>query len=195
MNSFLISSLFLGSAQAEDLSSADTSYIGATILEGDVDMTFNPADVYTIDPSDSDLVASAEFVGNSLYIQAEDEDGNSVNAIIEFFWFESSIDRGSDFYVAVVKARAIPNLNEGGSLWTDSWTSAHPVLSVYADRPASGSPGAFRWDWAVPFENYGVDAYGQISLNNSYGIGANAEGSAMGAVAVPEETEINGVGV
>ena len=85
MNSFLLSSLFVNNAMADDLSNADTSYIGATILEGDVDMTFNPADVYTIDPSDPDLMADAEFIGNSLYIQAEDKDGNSVNAIVEFF--------------------------------------------------------------------------------------------------------------
>ena len=29
------------------------------------------------------------------------------------------------------------------------------------------------------FENYGMDSYGQVSLKNSYGIGAGAEGSAM----------------
>ena len=33
INSFLLSALFTGNAHAEDISGADTSYIGATILE------------------------------------------------------------------------------------------------------------------------------------------------------------------
>ena len=59
--------------------------------------------------------------------------------------------------------------------------------------------GAFRWDWSLPFENYGIDAYGQITVGNQYGIGgganAGADGSVMTAVSVPEGTNINGVPV
>jgi hypothetical protein len=39
--------------------------------------------------------------------------------------------------------------------------------------------GAFRWDWSVPFESYGIDAYGQVTFQNSYGIGGASEGAAM----------------
>ena len=89
------------------------------------------------------------------------------------------------------------------SLWVSDWTNfgESPVLSVEAKCNTCGNPngpafnGAFRWDWAVPFDDYGVDAYGQITFTNSYGIGGNAEGAAMGSVAVPEGTEINGIGV
>ena len=33
---------------------------------------------------------------------------NTIDAIVEFFWFQSSIDRGTDFYVAVIKTRVTP---------------------------------------------------------------------------------------
>jgi hypothetical protein len=39
--------------------------------------------------------------------------------------------------------------------------------------------GAFRWDWSVPFESYGIDAYGQVTFQNAYGIGGTSEGAAM----------------
>ena len=86
--------------------------------------------------------------------------------IIEFFWFQSSIDRGSDFYVAVIKARASPGDNcywgpwlAGADchLWADElqdW-GEYPVISVEAMTDISREAGAFRWDWSVPFENYG----------------------------------------
>jgi hypothetical protein len=39
--------------------------------------------------------------------------------------------------------------------------------------------GAFRWDWSVPFESYGIDAYGQVTFQNAYGIGSDSEGAVM----------------
>src|SRR5687767_15475318 len=91
--------------------------------------------------------------GNTLYAGAEDEHGNGVDAIIEFFWFESSIDRGSDFYVAVIKARTTPNTQDDWYLEVDE---DHPVLSVQARTDISRGTSAFRWDWSVPFESYGM---------------------------------------
>jgi hypothetical protein len=48
----------------------------------------------------------------------------------------------------------------------------------------------------VPFENYGIEAYGQISIGSQYGIGAGStagvEGSAMTAINIPDGVEING---
>ena len=186
----MISSLFLslllaGDAQAQDLSDSQTSYIGATMLEGNTDLTFDFAT--PLNPDNDN--AYAYFSGNTLYAGNEDSHGNMVDAIIEFFWFESSIDRGSDFYVAIVKARS----NPGRELWVEDWSNygASPVLSVEALCFDCGNPagpdfkGAFRWDWAVPFDDYGIDAYGDIVFTNSYGLGvgangeAGAEGSAM----------------
>ena len=75
----------------------------------------------------------------------------------------------------------------------------HPVLSVEAWTDVSRETGAFRWDWSLPFENYGIDAYGQITVGNQYGIGGGAnvgaDGSVMTAVSIPEGTNINGVPV
>ena len=190
----LLTSLLSTSTFADDLSNSETSYIGATMLEGDVDVTFSAA--APLNPDDNPN-SYTYFSGNTLYIGNSDDVGNSVDAIVEFFWFQSSIDRGSDFYVAVIKARATPSQEEGDTLWVEDWNdqATGAALSVEAITDVTRENGAFRWDWAVPFENYGINAYGQISMNNSYGIGANAEGAAMGAVSVPAGTEINGVGV
>ena len=73
---------------------------------------------------------------------------------------------------------------------------------------ACGSPsgpdfnGAFRWDWAVPFDDYGISSYGEIVFTNSYGLGggangeAGAEGAAMahGEYTENVEGDINAAG-
>ena len=72
-------------------------------------------------------------------------------------------------------------------LWADDlfdW-GEHPVLSVEAVTDVTREAGAFRWDWAVPFENYGIDAYGQVTFSNQYGIGLNAEGAVMAHGEIP----------
>lgn len=202
MISFLsLTTLLAAPASADDLSLSETSYIGATILEGDLDITFSGS--LDIDYESSDNVYSF-FEGNTLYVGNSDEYGNSVDGIIEFFWFQSSIDRGSDFYVAVIKTRATPGQDcpwyWGGdcSLWADEiqdWGEA-PVLSVEAITDVNREQGAFRWDWAVPFENYGIDAYGQVTFSNSYGIGGNAEGAVMahGEYPITEDGSVQAAG-
>ena len=200
-------SLLLAStlAWADPLTEPETSYYGASILEGDTDVIFN--NVYNLD-YETDPDTYAFFEGNTLYVGNSDEYGNSIDGIIEFFWFQSSIDRGTDFYVAVIKVRATPGHDcpwyLGGTeceLWADDWQDIgeYPVVSVEAITDVSREQGAFRWDWAVPFENYGIDAYGQMSFSNQYGIGssssAGAEGSALTAVTIPDGTNINGVPV
>jgi hypothetical protein len=72
-------------------------------------------------------------------------------------------------------------------------------LSVEVNTDVSRERGSFRWDWSLPFESYGIDAYGQITMGNQYGIGggadAGADGSVMTGVSLPEGTNINGVPV
>jgi hypothetical protein len=168
------------SALAEDadsISAAETSYTGATMLEGEIDIYFDGYE--SLDSTQDE--SYAYFAGNTLYVGNQDDCGNQVDAIVEFFWFESSIDRGSDFYVGIIKARSTPDPD--CQLWTTNWTSdvlgEYPVLSVNAITDVSREAGAFRWDWAVPFENYGIDSYGQVSITNSYGLGGQTEGAAM----------------
>ena len=105
-----------------------------------------------------------------------------------------------DFYVAVIKARQIQHKDMNQITdWNDWGMQPHPVLSVEAWTDVSRETGAFRWDWSLPFENYGIDAYGQITVGNQYGIGGGAnvgaDGSVMTAVSIPEGTNINGVPV
>jgi len=190
----MILSLLLGVSLAlgEGLGVPETSYIGASILDGDTDVVFD--DVLNIE-YETDPNTYAFFEGNTLYVGNSDDYGNSVDSIIEFFWFQSSINRESDFYVAVMKVRATPgrdcpfwlSLDSDCELWADDLFDfgEYPVVSVEAITDVSREQGAFRWDWAVPFENYGIDAYGQVSISNQYGIGMNAEGSVMAHGEIP----------
>ena len=159
-----------------DLSEAQTSYIGAEMLTGENDVVFGGIEVGDMGMEEGQE-RYAFFTGNTLYFGVEDEHGNSVDGISEFFWFESSIDRGSDFYVAVIKVRTTPNV-------TDNWyleVGDDPVNFVRAESDTSLGTGAFRWDWSVPFENYGMESYGEVTLSTEYGIGGSGEGSAMAA--------------
>ena len=174
----------LASAEEGTLSDAETNYTGAIILEGQLDVVaaaYGPSDVFSGTLSSTEEYAY--WSGNTLYVGAEDDFGNVVDGIVEFFWFESSIDRGSDFYVAVIKVRSTPNVYDD---WMLDDSESHPVQQVQAEAAYGGSQ-AFRWDWSLPFESYGLESYGQATLRNSYGIGGSAEGAAMGAKKVTDE--------
>ncbi len=189
LKSIILALSLSGAAFAEDLSASETSYTGATILEGDIDVTFQ--DAYDISGNE-DTFPYAFFEGNTLYVGNSDDADNTIDAIVEFFWFESSIDRGTDFYVAVIKTRVTPGDNcyyapwewaRGAQckLWANEWTDwgEHPVLTVEATTDIEREQGAFRWDWSIPFETYGIDAYGQVTFQNVYGIGSTSEGALM----------------
>jgi len=190
----------------EDISASETSYTGATILEGDWDVTFQES----IAIADSeDTFPYAFFEGNTLYVGNSDIYENTIDAIVEFFWFQSSVDRGTDFYVAVIKSRATPGHDcyyapwdwaRGAQckLWADEWSDwgEYPVLSIEAMTDVEREQGAFRWDWSVPFESYGVDAYGQVTFQNAYGIGSDSEGAVMahGEYPITEDGEVKAAG-
>jgi len=198
--------LFFSPSVYGGLSDSETSYSGATILEGDWDVTFESS----IDVAGSeDTFPYAFFEGNTLYVGNSDIYDNTIDAIVEFFWFESSIDRGTDFYVAVIKTRVTPGHDcyyapwdwaRGAQckLWADEWSDwgEHPVLSVEAMTDVEREQGAFRWDWSVPFESYGIDAYGQVTFQNAYGIGSDSEGAIMahGDYSTNEDGEIQAAG-
>jgi hypothetical protein len=173
------------SSSGDAISDAETSFKGAIMLTGGVDVTIG-----TLTPGlaeDEAAYRYAFFSGNTLYAGVEDDGGNTVDMIVEFFWFESSIDRGSDFWVAVVKARTSPNLEEDWKLNL----SDDPILTIHAETMNEREDAGFRWDWSLPFESYGWDAYGNITMETAYGIGSSAEGSMMAAY----EEDIEGVEV
>jgi len=196
----------MGTANAGALSDSETSYSGASILEGDWDVSFEAATDIT---GSEDRFPYAFFEGNTLYVGNSDTYDNTIDAIVEFFWFQSSIDRGTDFYVAVIKTRVTPGHDcyyapwdwaRGAQckLWADEWSDwgEHPVLSVEAMTDVEREQGAFRWDWSVPFESYGIDAYGQVTFQNAYGIGSDSEGAVMahGAYPIDEDGTVRAEG-
>ena len=161
------------SSSATGISDAETSFKGAIMLQGDIDVTFGEVTSGVLE--DDENYRYAFFSGNTLYAGVEDRHGNTTDMIAEFFWFESSIDRGSDFWVAVVKARTTPNLEEGWRLEV----ADNPVLSLHAETYNDMENSGFRWDWSIPFESYGWDSYGSVTMESSYGLNTNAEGAAM----------------
>ena len=206
IKSIILALLLGGPTYASDFSDSETSYSGASILEGDWDVSFETA---TDIVGSEDTFPYAFFEGNTLYVGNSDTNDNTIDAIVEFFWFQSSIDRGTDFYVAVIKTRVTPGHNcyyapwdwaRGAQckLWADEWSDwgEHPVLTVEAMTDVSREQGAFRWDWSVPFESYGIDAYGQVTFQNAYGIGSDSEGAVMahGEYAIDEGEDIQAAG-
>ena len=161
------------SSASVDISDAETSFKGALMLKGDIDVSFGDVTAGVLE--DDDNFRYAFFSGNTLYAGVEDREGNTTDMIVEFFWFESSLDRGSDFWVAVVKARTTPNLEDGWKLMVED----APVLSLHAETYNEFDNSGFRWDWSLPFESYGWDSYGSVTMESSYGLATNAEGAAM----------------
>jgi len=162
-----------GSGSGTGISDAETSFKGALMLQGEIDVSFDSVTAGVLE--DDENFRYAFFSGNTLYAGVEDRHGNTTDMIVEFFWFESSLDRGSDFWVAVVKARTTPNIEEGWLLRVED----EPVLSLHAETYNEMGNSGFRWDWSIPFESYGWDSYGSVTMESSYGLNTNAEGAAM----------------
>jgi len=163
-----------------NLSDSETSFSGAVMLVGNEDATMQ-----AVEPGQFSSETDSRygfFVGNTLYAGIADEHGNTVDLIGEFFWFESSIDRGSDFYVGIFKLRTSPLELDGWRLERGS-----SILYLDAESDLASQAGSFRWDWSVPFESYGWDSFGSVSLETEYGLGLQAEGSAMTATGTDEE--------
>ena len=163
-----------------DLSDSETSFAGAVMLVGNEDATMQG--VESGEFYNATHTRYGFFVGNTLYAGVADEYGNTVDLIGEFFWFESSIDRGSDFYVGVFKVRTSPLELDGWRLET-----GNSILYLDAEADLASQAGSFRWDWSVPFESYGWDSYGSVTLETEYGLGLNAEGSVMTATGSDED--------
>ncbi len=189
------------------LSETQTQYIGAVMLRGGEDITFDSVvPGYVGDESYQQDGRYAYFAGNTLYAGVADDAGNFVDMIAEFFWFESSRERGSDFYVGVVKARTSPNLGDWvlerkGNAFTGAFLpDSEATLYLRAQTDVALGAGSFRWDWSIPFDNYGWDAYGNITMNSAYGISIDAEGSAQKALngeiinGIPAEANVQAKG-
>jgi len=178
------------------LGAAETGYTGAVMLRMGSDVVVEGEVTAGSSGNPDDFRVVSTIDGNTLYVQAEDDDGNSVSFLAEFYWFESSIDRASDFFVGVVTARTSPysvgdwvlERDVDPRLWYDRFRPDRPAtLHFIADTDPGLAEGSFRWDWSLPFRNYGMDAYGTVKMEQNYSVGLTGNGSAMAAYQYDDE--------
>ncbi len=170
------------------LSETDTSYVGARILKQGTEIFggFVAPGVYDGDNNENDEIERYGFwQGDTLFFGAENpESGNTVDGIAEFYWFESSIPKSSDFYVMVLKVKSAPNVVDDWKLTQeDNWLGEFiydidPCQYTEVNMPPNGEQGALRWDWSVPFQNYKWEPVKTIQMEESYSAGYDISGGA-----------------
>ena len=183
---------------ADQLSETQTAFFGARLLcgpeeespacprRGRGEVSFSRIEVGDYDDFDGRDRYSF-WSGDSLFAGViDDASGNRVDAVLEFYWFESSIPRDSDFYVVIIKVAAAPNQTSNWRIATDPsivdnllFREIGPDQRVKAKMERDGSFGAVRWDWSVPHQNYRWEPAQVIEVEQEYTAGANVEGNAM----------------
>ncbi len=173
-------------------SETGTNFQGARILKGNEDVVVQGAVEAGLYPDADGVTRYQQWQGSTLYFGVSDaESGNQVAGIAEFFWFESSIPRGSDFYAVHLKVKSSPNVQDDWLLsktdgwfddWVAQWTDDGPSQHVKLAMEPGGAHGAVRWDFSVPFENYKWEPVKTMQVAESYGAGysLNAQGDANG---------------
>lgn len=185
-----------------DLSETQTSYAGARLLNRRENITLGEL-TYGRHEDTEDRDRFIFWQGDSLFLGVIDTEAqNRLDVVAEFYWFESSLPRNSDFYVIVLKVTAAPAANTNwriatpGSLFDGLlFRDIGAVQRVEASMDLSGESGAIRWDWSVPFQNYRWEPERVIEIEQEYAAGARVEGSAMrdlsGAVNVQAKGFLN----
>jgi hypothetical protein len=166
-------------------SDSGTNFQGARILKGEEDVVLmgtNAAGVY----DDTDNSRYSYWEGSTLYFGAKNKDTlNSVDGIAEVYWFESSIPRGSDFYVIQLKVKSSPNPWDNWILAKEPsfideyiffWNDVQPAQHVDVEMEEGGAHGSLRWDFCVPFETYKWEPVKVMQIHESYGAGYSVEG-------------------
>jgi len=161
------------------LSGTDTSFVGARILSQGEEI--QGGDIYAGIYDDIETQSYGFWQGDTLFFGGENEEtGNTIDGIAEFYWFESSIPKSSDFYVMVLKVKSSPNIIDDWQLaQEDNWLGEFmydilPAQYVEAVMKNSGEAGAIRWDWSVPFQNYKWEPLKTINMEQSYSAGYDA---------------------
>ncbi len=171
------------------ISQAQTSFTGARVLRHDIEVFGGTASTgkYFADEADN-LDRYAYWQGDTLFFGATNPDtGNSIDGVAEFFWFESSIPKSSDFYVIVLKVKSAPNAIDSWQLsqqasWVENWVyDLDACQFVEVTMPSDGSGGAIRWDWSVPFENYKWEVTKQIQVEQGYSAGFDGSAGGTGS--------------
>ena len=146
-------------------SASGTNFKGARILDGNGDVMMK-GDVVAGVYDDVEHERYAYWEGSTLYFGVKDVvSKNSVDAILEFYWFESSIPRGSDFYVMLLKVKSSPNPWDNWTVIREDnqnilekimlfWQDVQPAQNLDVWMAPGGKNGSLRWDFSVPFESY-----------------------------------------
>jgi hypothetical protein len=159
---------------------AATDHPGAVLLRGDDDVKVKGIQV--LDPAHE---AYHYWQGDTLFAGARDPNtGNQVELLAEFFWFATSLDRNADYYSVVLKVKTSPRPDTAWQLETDSgehWYNPdrtfNPTQELIVDMDPSGSGGAIRWDWCVPFTDYKYEPLRTIEVQQGYSLGLDTEGT------------------
>ena len=161
------------------LSGTDTSFVGARILSQGEEI--QGGETYAGIYDDIETQSYGFWQGDTLFFGGENEEtGNTIDGIAEFYWFESSIPKSSDFYVIVLKVKSSPNIIDDWQLaQEDNWLGEFmydilPAQHVEAVMKNTGEAGAIRWDWSVPFQNYKWEPLKTINMEQSYSAGYDA---------------------
>ena len=184
------------------ISETGTNFQGARILAGGQDVVIGGMAVQGTFGDEDNSEFYMNWQGSTLYFGVHSlETMNSVDGIVEFYWFESSIPRGSDFYVMQIKVKSSPDVwgnwrvaMEPGFVdeYVFFWQDIQPaqMLDVYMEE--GGDHGALRWDFSVPFDTYEWQPEKTMQIRESYGAGyeikagAEGEASAEGQVSFKE---------
>ena len=183
-----------------EVSEGDTSFVGATVLKQGVEISggYPNYGIY----EDTETIQYGFWQGDTLFFGAENPaTGNTVDGVAEFFWFESSIPKSADFYVAVIKVKSAPNIIDDWQLsQEDGWLGeflydikAAQFMQVVMDDGGQG--GAIRWDWSVPFQNYKWEPLKTINISQSYSAGYDTTVSGQGDAGVGWKGEFKEAGV
>ena len=184
-----ITSLFASTALAGAGSESQTAYQGARILNYGTEVMGGYEQVGIYGDEDDDVNRYASWQGDTLVFGATSAEGNTVDGIAEFFWFESSVPKSADLYLVLLKVRSSPLIGEGWQLsqedgFWDGWGNNPASQSVFAEMAGNGANGAINFSYSLPFQNYGYDVkqVNQISQGYSAGVDLTATGSIGGGL-------------
>ncbi|MDP6942789.1 MAG: MopE-related protein [Myxococcota bacterium] len=184
------------------MSDTGTNFQGARILTGGVDVVVGGMAVQGTFGDEDNSEYYMNWQGSTLYFGVNSmSTTNTVDGIVEFYWFESSIPRGSDFYVMQIKVKSSPDVWGNWRVAMEPsfvdeyiffWQDIQPaqMLDVYMED--GGDHGSLRWDFSVPFDTYEWQPEKTMQIRESYGAGyeikagANASAEAEGQVQFKE---------
>ena len=181
------------------ISETDTSFIGAQVLQNGLEIDGGYAN-YGVYNDNTSIYGF--WQGDTLFFGTENEGtGNTVDGVAEFYWFESSIPKSSDFYVMVLKVKSSPNTIDDWQLaQEDNWLGEflydiQPAQFVQVLMKDTGGGGAIRWDWSVPFQNYKWEPLKTINIQQQYSAGydTTVSGDASGNAGWKGEFKESGV--